>query len=156
MIYKTLILPRYDYYDVAYDGMLQKLKDNLHRLQNMCLKSVFKVRIRTSTNLAHTQAKLPLLDKRRWGSGVIIMHRVAQKKSPLNICVIFQSVSGIHRIDTRQGTNLQYYHPKVKLEFEHCNFCFRRVKIWEEVSAELHTENSTQIFKNLTYQWIMQ
>ena len=60
---------------------------------------------------------------------------------------MFKPVSDTHGIAKRQATNHQYYIPKAKLEYEHHNFRFRGVDIWEDVPIELRFESNTEKFK---------
>ena len=65
MLYKTLIIPHYEYCDVVYDGLSKELAEKLQRLQNMCLQNLFSVNGRTPTTVVHDRAQLPFLKDRR-------------------------------------------------------------------------------------------
>ena len=65
MIYKSMILPYFDYGDVIYDSAGQEGLEKLQRLQNRCLKICKRLNVRFNTNELHVVAKVPLLQARR-------------------------------------------------------------------------------------------
>ena len=64
-IYKSMILPYFDYGDVIYNVASQEGLDRLQRLQNRCLKICKNLNIRHDTNDLHRITKMPRLDLRR-------------------------------------------------------------------------------------------
>ena len=64
-IYKSMILPYFDFADVIYQTANQEGLDKLQRLQNRCLKICKGLNIRFSTKELHRVTKVPLLARRR-------------------------------------------------------------------------------------------
>ena len=64
-IYKSMILPYFDYGDVIYGSANQEGLDKLQRLQNRCLKICKQLNIRYNTDALHSITKMPKLEKRR-------------------------------------------------------------------------------------------
>ena len=64
-IYKSMVLPYFDYGDVIYNTAGQEGLDKLQRLQNRCLKICKGFDIRFNTNELHVITKMPLLKFRR-------------------------------------------------------------------------------------------
>ena len=64
-IYKSMILPYYDYADIVYDKARQIDLDKLQRAQIKCLKICMLANIRTDTDLIHSYVKIPKLTNRR-------------------------------------------------------------------------------------------
>ena len=64
-IYKSMIVPYFDYGDVLYNQASQEGLDKLQRLQNKCLKICKGYNKRHSTGALHENTKVPLLSKRR-------------------------------------------------------------------------------------------
>ena len=58
-------LPVIDYCDVLYDGGNVELLEELQKVLNKCLKITFHAHILTPTELVHTKAMLPTLEKGR-------------------------------------------------------------------------------------------
>ena len=65
MIYKSMILPYFDYGDVIYNSAGQEGLDKLQRLQNRCLKICKRLNVKFSTNDLHAITKMSLLKSRR-------------------------------------------------------------------------------------------
>ena len=64
-IYKSMILPYFDYGDVIYGTASQEGLEKLQRLQSKCLKICKGYNVRFDTDELHTQTKTPLLGLRR-------------------------------------------------------------------------------------------
>ena len=65
IIYKTTIIPYFDYGDFVYEAANKSMTEKLQRIQNRCLKTCLNVYIRESTDLIHRQARVNLLEDRR-------------------------------------------------------------------------------------------
>ena len=64
-IFKSMILPYFDYGDVIYNSAGQEGLDKLQRLQNRCLKISKGYNVRFSTKELHAITKMPMLENRR-------------------------------------------------------------------------------------------
>ena len=64
-IYKSMILPYYDYGDILYQHSNSKLINKLQTLQNRALRICFGNRVLLNNDEMHLQAKICKLDKRR-------------------------------------------------------------------------------------------
>ena len=83
IIYKTYVLPLFDYADILYHGATGT--QLLQTVQNRCLKYCFKVPILTSTNVIHKRAELPKLVDRRIYHAQVYGFKRSQKVELLNI-----------------------------------------------------------------------
>ena len=63
-IYKSKVLPYFDYGDILYDGTTSTLTAKLQRLQNRALKICLKLPPRSSTAQIHKTAKINYLSDR--------------------------------------------------------------------------------------------
>ena len=64
-IYKSMIMPYFDYGDVVYDTACQDGLEKLQRLQNRCLKICKCFNMRHGTKDLHVTTKMPMLADRR-------------------------------------------------------------------------------------------
>ena len=65
LVYKTMILPYFDYCDVIYNSACKNDLDKLQRLQNKCLKTCLNMHNLTETKAVHSSAKSAFLEPRR-------------------------------------------------------------------------------------------
>ena len=65
LVYKSMIIPYFDYADVIYNTANQDGLDKLQRLQNRCLKICKGLDRRFNTEELHAITKIPKLDARR-------------------------------------------------------------------------------------------
>ena len=85
IIYKTYVLPLFDYADIVYHGSGSTGTQLLQTVQNRCLKYCFKVPILTSTNVIHRRAALPKLCDRRIYHAQVYGFKQSKKIDALNI-----------------------------------------------------------------------
>ena len=84
-IYKSMILPYFDYADVIYSNSNSGDLDKLQRVQNRCLKVCTGLDRRYSTNRAHKLASVPFLKDRRAAHLLNFMFIRKSKPNMLNI-----------------------------------------------------------------------
>ena len=85
IIYKTYVLPLFDYADIVYHGSGSTGILLLQSVQNRCLKYCHKVPILTSTNVIHKMSNLPKLSDRRVYHAQIYGFKQSKKVDLLNI-----------------------------------------------------------------------
>ena len=73
-IYKTMLLPYFDYADFIFNKATNKDLEKLQRLQNKCLKICMGKDRRFSTEAIHKVANVPFLDDRREAHVLNFMH----------------------------------------------------------------------------------
>ena len=64
MVYKSMIMPYFDYADIAYQKVPGVDLEKIQRLQNMALKVCLNVGKFEETEVIHRRAKIPLLSNR--------------------------------------------------------------------------------------------
>ena len=147
MLYKTLILPIFDYGDVIYNCLSQKDATLLQRLQNMSLKTVLKVDKRSSTTAIHDQLNMLPLDKRRNMHSATQMFKISQNQVPISISNMFEKSSHENRMPTRRVTSGNYLLPHCRLELGKRNFRYRGTKIWEAIPSDIKNSANLNRFK---------
>ena len=83
-IYKSMMLPYFDYADVIFDKAVNKDISKLQRLQNRCLKICMGKDRRFSSDEAHKIAKVPFLKDRRKAHVLNFMYKRKGDVSLLN------------------------------------------------------------------------
>ena len=64
-VYKSMILPYFDYEDVKYNTANLDCLDKIQRLQNRCLKIYKEFNVRSGTNELHAVTHMPMGKERR-------------------------------------------------------------------------------------------
>ena len=82
-IYKSMILPYFDYADAIYSRANVTQLDKLQRLQNKCLKICMGRDRLFSTNRAHRETKVPFLKDRRSTHTLNFMYKRKSEKPQL-------------------------------------------------------------------------
>ena len=146
MLYRTLVIPLFDYCYVIYNCLSQKDGDTLQKVQNLALKSILQLPKLTPTTKVQETAKLPLLKRRGWHT-CTAMYKVSTNRMPQAVLSMFNPINTIQSRQTRSSYNKDYYVPKVKLNMGKRNFRHGRVIAWKEVPLEMRTTKSLNIFK---------
>ena len=137
-IYKTMILPFFDYADVIYDRANTTKLDKLQRLQNKCLKICLGQDRRYSTNRAHKEAKVPFLKERRTSHILNFMYKRKSDKPQL--------------LDNREIRTRAHDAPLYRVKIPRCEAFKRSVgyfgaEAWNALSPKIRNTNSYLEFK---------
>ena len=147
MLYKTLILPYYDYCDVVYHCLSQKDSYTLQKLQNCSLRQILKCDRLSPVADMHSICDIEMLSTRRDRHVSHDMYRVTHDIAPASIQNMFQFVHETHSKQTRSRTSELLYLPRCKLEFSKRNFKYRGVLNWNPLPDELRHLPSLATFK---------
>ena len=137
LIYKTMILPYFDYCDIVYHSACSSDLDMLQRLQNKCLKTCLGLHKLCETKVVHSLADCTYLDKRRE------MHMrnfmFTRKTTP-------------ELLNTRPVNTRSHDAPVFQVTFPHKETFKRSVKycgaqLWNELPKEIRLLDDLSAFK---------
>ena len=80
-LYKSFIIPHFDYADVVYDSMSKQLSQQLQVLQNRCLRICCNSGDYVSTAELHAEVNMPTLDVRRKNHCCNLVYKGIRKSS---------------------------------------------------------------------------
>ena len=155
-LYKTLILPLYDYCDYVYHCLSQKDSHTLQKLENCSLRQILKCeRLRPVADM-HAVCDVKMLNIRRDRHVSNEMYRVVHGLSPTGIQDMFQSAQNVHSRETRSNYPEQLYLPRCHLEFSKRNFKYRGVINWNPLPVDMKRSPSLSIFKKESVRYYAQ
>ena len=144
IIYKSNILPYYDYGDALYMGENQTSLLKLQRLQNRGLRICLKVEARTNIRQLHRDSNVPFLKHRRTAHLLNLMYKRIEK--------------GIQLAEPTRHTRL---HDGVVMATKRANcrifersVYYRGANAWNNLTAELRNINNYEVFKAIQKQWM--
>ena len=146
-LYKSLILPLFDFNCYIYDCLSSRDAFTLQKLQNSAVRSILRAEFRTPIIELHTKAGLPMLEVRRQKSMATEMYKIYNKLAPNVICNRFHRTSEISSAITRAVVRGDLYMPKVRLQITKHSFCFRGIMVWNGLPIEARMAESLEIFK---------
>ena len=142
-IYKSMIMPIFDYGDIIYEGGTKNKLLKLQRIQNRGLKICLSIKERIRTVTLHQQASVPQLSVRRC--------------SNLKKYMFLQQNNPKYRIDRHIVTRahdamvLETCMPKIEKYKKGC--IYRGISLWNSLTvAERNIETYDQ-FKLSQYNW---
>ena len=136
-IYKSMILPYFDYGDVIYNAAWKDGLDKLQRLQNRCLKICKNVHKRFNTEELHTVTKMPMLTDRR--------------KAHINN-FMFKRLGKPELVDGRNIRTRAHDAPLFKVKVPKCEAYKRSVEYagslqWNTLPKQIRSTDSYNAFK---------
>ncbi len=147
MLYKTLILPIFDYLDFVYYCISEKDKEILQCLQNCAFRVILRMDRLTSTSLTHTTLEMDTLQERRTKHVATQMYRFVHKECPTSFSNMFTLMSDYHERQTRSGECLSLAIPRTNLSLGQKNIRYFGVKIWESIPTEIKMSKNLDCFK---------
>ena len=136
-IYKTMLLPYFDYADVIFDQANKKDADKLQILQNKCLRICMYKDRRYSTDRAHKLANVPFLTDRRRAHICNFMYKRKSNLALLNR----------REIHTRAHDAPLFNVPIPRCEAFKRSVSFHGSNIWNGLQANLRNIDSYKSFK---------
>ncbi len=127
-LYRSLVLPIFDYADYVWDCLTQQDTLTLQKLQNMALKNILNVPRLTPTDHIHTTLKQDRLENRRRKHTAACMYDIHHGTAPRCLNEMFIRLNQIHNRQTRRNNDLNYYVPRMNLEMSKHNFKYRGSK----------------------------
>ena len=146
-LYKTLILPIFDYCDYVYYMLNNRCRDMLQRLQNCALKNILQVNRRTPTAQIHTELEIPMLNVRRDVHVAEQMYKFVNKQGPPECCDMFTFVNETHQRNTRAASNLLLQVPKRRIKTTERGMRYFGPVTWNKVTLETRSSINLEAFK---------
>ena len=146
MLYKTLILPIFDYCDFVWDCLSQQDSLTLQKLQNMALKNILQVDRQASTEFIHKTLNLPYLHVRRKQHTAGMMYKVNNGLIPTSLQNLFEHVQNNAPRITRQSQSDNFRVPRCRLNLGKRCFRHRGPVIWQHTPDILKSAPSYKAF----------
>ena len=147
-LYKTLILPIYDYCDYEiYYSISSNDMEVLQNLQNCAFRTILRVERLTSTAYTHEILHMHTLAEHREKHVVIQMCRYVNNLPPEYCCNMFTTVQERHDVNTRSSANDDLVLPKMNLSLGQRNINFFGVKVWQKITMKIKCETTLENFK---------
>ncbi len=146
MLYKTLILPIFDYCDFVWDCVRQQDSQTLQKLQNMVLKNVLQVERLTPTDFVHQTLNMPYLHMRCKQHTADMMYKVHNQLVPARVQDMFEHVQDTSNCVTRQSQSNNFGISRHRLEMGKRYFSHRGPVVWQHTPEILKAAPSYKAF----------
>ena len=145
LVYKTMVLPFFDYADVVYHNANTAELEKLQRLQNRALKLCLGLHRREDTEIVHRSAKVPLLENRRRSHIYNFMYKRKELKHNLDVPVI----------KTRSADAPRFILPNPNLQCYKRSLEYSGAKAWNNLPKELKLIPNYLSFKRHIHKKLM-
>ena len=145
-LYKTLILPLFDYGDIVYHGICSREADTLHKLQNAACRSILEVDPRTHIVDMHEDLCLPPLFQRCNHHIANTMHNFYHGSGPPYCEKFVNRTSDCHAVNTRTAEADLLVVPKTKLKITEISFSVTVPKTWNQIPGAIREIESNETF----------
>ena len=151
LLYKTLIMPLFDYGDIIYDGLNQRDSIMLQRLQNSALRIILDVNREHSTELMHSELNLLKLEQRRKHHTCHQTYRIHIEETPPHLGKIIKPV--VHRSERylRSSDKSLLEVPNFRLNVARRSYNYRGPVLWNKLKECIKESQSLAVFKSSLY-----
>ncbi len=150
-LYKTLMLPLFDYGDVIYDCLYQQDSEKLQKLQNAALRIIFKKPHDTPIVELHQMGKMYRLEDRRHYHVCHQTYKCLNDLAPQQLADLFTRSDATHNIHTRFATEGNLVVPTVRLQLCMRDYYVRTPIYWNLIDKDVRVSNSLRSFKNALF-----
>ena len=147
-LYKTLILPVFDFGDVIYHKLSQQDSTTLQRLQNAACHAILQSDACAHISDLHADLAMLTLYQQHCQHMSNLMHNFLNRIGPPDCIDLFQYNHEIHGIATRQATDDLLYTPHTELRCTERDFAIMAPGIWNQVPLEIRKLKSHEQFKS--------
>ena len=145
-LYKSLVLPEFDYGDQIYDSMSATTAKQLQVLQNSCLRVCLKADKGTPVIDLHTEAGLPTLDVRRKVHVCNFVNKGLHDKLSKGVNNMFKYNRDNNNVGTRSSSNGSVQVPRSKLKLSDGNLAVRGGNYYNVLPLSLRNESDSVKF----------
>ena len=151
ILYKTLIVPLFNYADIIYYGISQKDSNTLQRLQNSALRIVLNRNKREHIVDMHSELNLLQLGTRRKHHVCQQVFKGLNNLAPSYITNNLNYVSSEHNMCSRAEVDQNFRIVKCRLELSKKNFFSIGPKFWNPLDTDIKQSNTYDNFKHNLY-----
>ena len=147
MLYKSMILPHFDYCSIVYMHTSAANLNRLQVIQNSACRIIFLANRDCHVTDMHRTLKLTLLDTRRKVQLSIFIHRNVYPEIETVISDMYVPLADVTRRATRQSDTNQLKVSRVKTCYGQKSISYCGPLSWNLLPDELHCIKNTDTFK---------
>ncbi len=150
MLYKSLVLPHFDYVDVVY---MTATNEQLGRLQLIQKQScrILRAHKRTHITDMHTMLKLPMLDTRRNNHLSALCHKNIYDAEESSLNYVFTRVADNRSRTTRHSSKMNMVVPNIRSTKGRLSIRYRGPKHWNGLTNKQKDIENHDTFKRNLY-----
>ena len=149
-IYKSLILPFFDYCDVLWTNANKGGLDRLQKLQNRAARVITHASYDVRSRDLLKSLNWDNLTARRFENEMILMHKIMNDRAPQYLKSHFSRVRDSNHYDLR-GRDTKLSLPLPKNEFIRKSFRFRAASRWNNLDDGLRSTEELSRFKRVLH-----
>ena len=146
MIYKSLILPFFDYCDVVWAGLNKGLSERFDKLHNRAARIITQSEWDVRSAKILKMLQWDTLGVRRHHHTAIMMHKIMHNKAPEYLTEAFHLVRDTTTYNLRDS-NLNLALQKPNTENLKKSFSYRGAKLWNSFPSTIKAEPSLEVFR---------
>ena len=145
-IYKSLILPHFDYCSTVWSGLGQGLSDKLQKLQNRAARVITKTGYETRSSDLLSKLGWDKLATRREKQNATLMFKMMSGLVPDNIQNLFEKRNTQLKYNIRNQENALVL-PKPRTEYLKKCFSYSGAKLWNGLSSSSKKAKTVSQFR---------
>ena len=151
MLYKSLVLPHFDYVDVVYMTATQEQLNRLQLIQNKSCRIILRAHKRTHIVDMHKTLRLQTLDIRRNNHLSMLCHKNIYSTEDASMKYIFNRVADNRTRVTRHSCNMNMVVPNIRTTKGRLSIRYRGPRHWNSLSNTLKSMDKHDTFKRALY-----
>ena len=141
----TLILPLFDYSDIAYQDLSQELSLKLQRSMNRCIRFIFNLQLSDHITEYINKLSWLKLESRRRLHTLSLLYQILNTKTPRYLSCEFRSLDTVHMTNTRGNHNLVIPHHRTVIYNK--SFTVTACREWNNLNLSTRNSLSLASFK---------
>ncbi len=147
LVYKSLILPIFDYAAIIYHNLNQADAVTLQRLENAACHAILKTDHFAHISDMHEELNITTLYQRHFQHICNATHKLLHGLGPAECIELLRYVHEIHNISTRHAEGMLLHIPPTRMKCCERDFTIMSPKVWNQVPVEIRQIVSHEEFK---------
>ena len=148
MLYKTLVVPLFDYGDIIYMNTSVEQLDRIQKLQNVACRVILIAEGRTHIVDMHAQLSITTLEKRRLFHLAIFIYKIMKGLIvSLQLAHLFEPINLRHAITTRANARDDLVVPRTRTSFGCRAISVTGPITWNNMTEHVRGANTIDTFK---------
>ena len=151
ILIQNFIMPKFDYCDIIYIHMNNDLKNQLQKIQNICVRFIYNLKKYDHISMFYIRLNWLKLEQRRLLHFGCLIYKMYLYNSPSYLTDMIVSTKNVHNHNTRS----QLFIPQINNSFGKMMFKFYASQFWNSIPMPIRKAPTFNIFKSQLIEYII-
>ena len=148
---ESMVLSQFNYADTVYMNMNKITQNKIQKIQNICIRFIFKAKKNSLFSITEHRKKLGWLNmsERRASHGLTLMYKIVNGQAPNYLSDLITFTNEVHNVNTRSSGSKKIWICKdIKAKSRRSAFIFSMSNLYNNLPRDIINAKNVNTFKN--------